>query len=270
MTAPLIALVTGANRGIGAEIVKQLAAKGIHVIAAARDITNTNGLLAQCKNDGHSVSTINLDVTNEEDCQAALEYVKSTHGKLDILVNNAGVALDQWVSGLDLDLNVIRQTMEVNVYGPLRLCQLFIPLMQNSGYGRVVNLSSELASMESSEMGSTVAYRSKQFESAFYRPPYGFAFDGTRKAVEEKNKQLAYITLWVNDVNVTKKQSSAFIHRLKKKVQQQNGGSIVLHERIFKNSDSNDKENIDKSWLPKELDNFIPWAKQQGFEFVLY
>ena len=89
-------------------------------------------------------------------------HVADTFGRLDILVNNAGVALDKWQSGLELNLDTLRETMEVNVYAPLRLCQLFVPMMQKNRHGRVVNLSSELASLTEMQMGYTLAYRSSK------------------------------------------------------------------------------------------------------------
>jgi len=160
MTDRKIALVTGANRGIGRAIALQLAAQDIHVIVAARDAEAGAAVVAEIESDGGAAEAIALDVTDVDQCQAALDHVTAAHGRLDILVNNAGVALDKWIPGLELDLDLLRQTMEVNVYGPLRLCQLFIPMMQAQRHGRVVNLSSELASLETMEMGYTVAYRS--------------------------------------------------------------------------------------------------------------
>lgn len=155
-----VALVTGANRGIGRAIALQLAAQGIHVIAAARDVEAGAVVVGEIESADGSGQTISLDVTNEEQCRAAHDFVVNSHGRLDILVNNAGVALDKWIPGLELDLDLLRQTMEVNLYGPLRLCQLFIPMMQAQRHGRVVNLSTELASLSTMEMGYTVAYRS--------------------------------------------------------------------------------------------------------------
>jgi NAD(P)-dependent dehydrogenase (short-subunit alcohol dehydrogenase family) len=78
---------------------------------------------------------------------------------LDILVNNAGIAPDQWVSGFDLEIDLLREIMEVNLYSGLRLTQLFMPMMKTSGYGRIVNMSSELATLSQCQMGSTIGYR---------------------------------------------------------------------------------------------------------------
>lgn len=160
MTDRKIALVTGANRGIGRAIALQLAAQGIHVIVASRDAEAGAVVVGEIESTGGSAESLCLDVAKEEQRLAAYDFVASSHERLDILVNNAGVALDKWIPGLELDLELLRQTMEVNLYAPLRLCQLFIPLMQAQRHGRVVNLSTELASLSTMEMGYTVAYRS--------------------------------------------------------------------------------------------------------------
>ena len=161
-SAKTIALVTGANRGIGLEITRQLAAKGIHVIAAARKAADSEKIVATLAAEGLTVSAFALDVADESQRLAIAEHIQTTYGRLDILVNNAGVAIDQWTSGFDVGLDKMRDTMEVNLYAPLRLIQLFIPLMKQQKHGRIVNLSSELASLSTTTMGSTVAYRTSK------------------------------------------------------------------------------------------------------------
>jgi len=160
MSEQKIALVTGANRGIGRAIAIQLAAQGIHVIAASRQLEAGQAVALEIASAGGSAEVLALDVTDETQRLDAYQHVVDQHGRLDILVNNAGVALDKWISGLELDLEQLRATMEVNLYAPLRLCQLFIPMMQQRRTGRVVNISTELASLSRMEMGYTVAYRS--------------------------------------------------------------------------------------------------------------
>ncbi len=156
-----VALVTGANRGIGLEVTRQLAEQGIHVVATARSEEQGRALLGEMAA-GLSVSTFVLEVTNTEQCQALMSHISEEYGRLDILVNNAGIAPDQWQSGFQLDTDLFKEVMDVNVYSPLRLIQLFTPMMQARGYGRIVNLSSELASLTTSEMGSTLAYRTSK------------------------------------------------------------------------------------------------------------
>jgi NAD(P)-dependent dehydrogenase (short-subunit alcohol dehydrogenase family) len=104
------------------------------------------------------VSFFPLDMTDEQSLLRVAEYVPRELGRLDILVNNAAVALDLKQPGLEIGMDVVRTTMETNVYGPLRLTQLFVPLMRQQGYGRVVNVSSGLGSFSRITAGK-LAYR---------------------------------------------------------------------------------------------------------------
>ena len=159
MSPETIALITGGNRGIGLAIAKQLGAKGIHVILACRDTQRAHEALLELQNADISASSISLDVNNADQRSQAVDTLLKRYGRLDILVNNAGVALDKWVTTQQLQLDVMRQTMETNLYAALHLSQLVLPTMKAQGYGRIVNLSSELASLSESEMGSSAAYR---------------------------------------------------------------------------------------------------------------
>ena len=159
MTDQKIAVVTGANRGIGLAITRQLAGQGIHVVATARDAEQGQAMLAELQAEGLPVSTFCLEVTDADACAALLAHINEHFGRLDMLVNNAGIAPDQWVSGFDVDINRLREAMEVNLYSALRLIQLFIPMMKAQGHGRIVNVSSELATISQCQMGSTIAYR---------------------------------------------------------------------------------------------------------------
>jgi NAD(P)-dependent dehydrogenase (short-subunit alcohol dehydrogenase family) len=157
-----VALVTGANRGIGLEIARLLAKQGIHVIATARKTADGEALVKTLAKEGLTVTSLPLDVSDEQQCQTVFKHIQDGYGRLDILVNNAGVAIDQWTSGFDVSLDKMRDTMEVNLYAPLRLIQLFIPMMKAQQHGRIVNLSSELASLSTTTMGSTIAYRTSK------------------------------------------------------------------------------------------------------------
>ncbi|CAA0081311.1 Putative ketoacyl reductase [Zhongshania aliphaticivorans] len=161
MTKFKTALVTGANRGIGLETVRQLAIKGIHVFATVRSLSSAEQLHKLIEQ-GLSVTVVQLDVCSQESVDTLAARLLSEHVKIDILINNAGVALDQWVPALELDIDLWRQTMEVNLYGALRLCQAFIPAMIADGSGRIVNVSSELGSLQDVQLGSTLAYRSSK------------------------------------------------------------------------------------------------------------
>jgi NAD(P)-dependent dehydrogenase (short-subunit alcohol dehydrogenase family) len=161
MTTVKTALVTGANRGIGLETVRQLAEKGLHVIATVRSLSQAAELQALAIQ-GLPVSIELLDVSSQQSVDALAARVLAKHKVVDILVNNAGVAMDKWVPALKLDIDVWRQTMDVNLYGALRLCQAFVPAMIQAGFGRIVNVSSELGTLSDVQMGSSLAYRSSK------------------------------------------------------------------------------------------------------------
>lgn len=144
---PKIALVTGANKGLGFEISKQLAKQGIQVILGARDIAKGQEAADKLKQQGLDVYPLTLDINNAGSIQGAVDAIKEKFGTIDILVNNAGVMLDWTTSVFDVDLNTVTQTLQTNLYGSFRLCQLCIPLMKASGYGRIVNMSSTLGSL---------------------------------------------------------------------------------------------------------------------------
>ena len=150
-----VALVSGANRGIGREIVRQLAERGIVTILGSRD--EEKGRAAAEGIDGE-VHVRRLDVTDEKGIQNLARSVEEEFGRLDILVNNAGVSIDRGQRGVDADLDVVKETLEMNLFGAWRLCEAFVPLMQRNGYGRIVNISSGMGALE--EMGGgSPAYR---------------------------------------------------------------------------------------------------------------
>lgn len=157
-----IALVTGANRGIGLEVARQLAKLNIYVILSSRN--KTKGLIAYQKfqEDGLNGTYHQLDVTDYLNIQTIAEYIKKEHGKLDILINNAGVVLDKNDSEtgtiFKAKLDTIRNSMETNVYGPLVLCQVLIPIMKKANYGRIVNVSSGMGQL-SDMNGGYAGYR---------------------------------------------------------------------------------------------------------------
>ena len=143
-----IALVTGANRGLGFAICRQLAQKGIAVILAARDPDKGRAACAQLNREGFDVChTVQLDVNSEDSIQSTIEQLSKSFGRLDILVNNAGIVVDDKATILDMKANVLQTTLKTNFYGPLALCQGCIPIMRARNYGRIVNISSTLGSL---------------------------------------------------------------------------------------------------------------------------
>jgi NAD(P)-dependent dehydrogenase (short-subunit alcohol dehydrogenase family) len=141
-----IALVTGANKGIGREISRQLATRGNFVLLGARDHERGENAAADLRAQSLPVEFIQIDVTLQPDVDLAAAEVESRHGRLDILVNNAGVAVD-WYPGSELAVEVFRETFETNVFGVFRVTKAFLPLLRKSAHGRIVNMSSGLGSL---------------------------------------------------------------------------------------------------------------------------
>jgi len=150
-----VALVSGANRGIGREIVRQLAEMGITTILGSRD--EEKGRTAAEGMNGNVVVK-RLDVIDEDSVDRLASFVEDEFGRLDILVNNAGIANDSGQRGVDADLGSVRETLEANLFGAWRLCKVFVPLMQRNGYGRIVNISSGMGALNDMGGGSS-AYR---------------------------------------------------------------------------------------------------------------
>jgi NAD(P)-dependent dehydrogenase (short-subunit alcohol dehydrogenase family) len=153
-----IAVVTGANKGIGFEIARQLAGLDIQVVLTARDADRGRAATAELASASTPPVFHPLDVTSDASISTLAAYLDQAYGRVDILVNNAGVALDKWRSALDLDLDTLRTTMETNVYGAFAVLKHMVPLLERSGRARVVNLASVLGSLESMG-GLTLAYR---------------------------------------------------------------------------------------------------------------
>lgn len=153
-----VALVSGANRGIGLEVSRRLAAEGATVLVGARDETKASEAVEEISTPGHDARPCILDVTDESSVTETARSLEEEFGRLDILVNNAGVALDKGERGESIDLDVVRETLEINLLGAWRLSQAVIPLMRRGAYGRIVNVSSGLGALE--EMGGgSPAYR---------------------------------------------------------------------------------------------------------------
>jgi NAD(P)-dependent dehydrogenase (short-subunit alcohol dehydrogenase family) len=142
-----VALVTGANRGLGLAISQGLAKRGITVIMGARDSKKGKQACSRLKRKGLDVYSEMLDVANERSIQIAVKHVLARFDRLDILVNNAGIMIDSVESVLSVSWHTIHKTLQTNVMGPLRLCRSCIPLMKAGGYGRIVNLASSLGSL---------------------------------------------------------------------------------------------------------------------------
>lgn len=154
-----VAVVTGANRGLGFEICRQLAVQGLEVVLTSRDASKGEAAAAQLKREGTGVVFRLLDVTDAAQAASLAQWLGSRYGRLDALINNAGILVDPKGSRvLSLDREVLRRTMETNVYAPLATAQSLVPLMRQNGYGRIVNVSSMLGQLDAMGPG-TPAYR---------------------------------------------------------------------------------------------------------------
>jgi NAD(P)-dependent dehydrogenase (short-subunit alcohol dehydrogenase family) len=152
-----IALISGANKGIGYEIARGLGAKKITVLVGARDEARGRAAAAKLKAEGAEARFVKLDVTDHETIRRAAEWIEKEFGRLDILINNAGIA--EWgFTPSNVDLAKVREVYETNFFGPVALIQDMLPLLRKSKHGRVVNVSSSLGSLTlSSDLNSPFA-----------------------------------------------------------------------------------------------------------------
>lgn len=147
MTTTKTALVTGANRGIGHEIARQLARAGHEVWLGCRDDKRGEEAAASLRAQGFKVHALQLDVTDDASVAAAAKSLAAQTGKLDVLVNNAGIAQGFEFQPASEPINNIKQVYEVNLFGPIRVTQAFIPLLKAASGARIVMISSELGSI---------------------------------------------------------------------------------------------------------------------------
>ncbi len=168
-----VAIVTGADRGIGFQICRQLGELGFQVVLTSPDPGQGKAAAEKLKNAGLAVTYRVLDLLNDRHPAALRSFVMKKFGRVDVLVNNAGISLDAGMSKvegllrrrikkapkkmgygegpgiLEADTDIMRATLDVNTLGALKMCQTFIPLMMKARYGRVINISSTLGQLNS-------------------------------------------------------------------------------------------------------------------------
>ena len=155
-----IAVVTGANRGIGLEICRQLGRRGgIRVFLTTRDETKGNAAARKLRDEGLDMEFYPLDVTSEQSVNTFAGWLEATCKRCDVLINNAGVMADPRGSRvLDSRPATYRETLETNFFGPLLLIRALAPMMKKARYGRIVNVSSGQGQLSAMGAG-TPAYR---------------------------------------------------------------------------------------------------------------
>ena len=152
MATNRIALVTGANKGIGFETARQLGQKGFHVLVGARNPDAGNNAVGSLQKAGISAEFIQIDVTDSERVRHAAKDVATKYDHLDVLVNNAAIMEDD-KNVLEVDEDTVLGTFTTNTLGPLHVTQSFVPLLKKSAHASIINMSSGLGQLN--EMGDT-------------------------------------------------------------------------------------------------------------------
>jgi NAD(P)-dependent dehydrogenase (short-subunit alcohol dehydrogenase family) len=153
-----VALVTGANRGIGLEVCRQLAGRGYVVVLGARDAEKGARVAQELAGD---VRAAQLDVADPGSVRTAAAWIDADVGRLDVLVNNAAILYDTWQRGIDADLDQVREALDTNLLGAWRVAQAVLPLLRRSPAARIVNVSSGAGAL--TDMGAgTPAYRTSK------------------------------------------------------------------------------------------------------------
>ena len=145
-----IALITGANKGLGFETARQLGTKGLKVLMASRNKERGNTAVEKLKAEGLDVEFVQLELTNEAEVEALVSYIETNYGKLDVLVNNAGIMHGGEPGGVNtaeiVKAEVLRETFDINFFSLVNFTQKILPLIKKSDSGRIINVSSILGS----------------------------------------------------------------------------------------------------------------------------
>jgi NAD(P)-dependent dehydrogenase (short-subunit alcohol dehydrogenase family) len=178
-----VAFITGANKGIGLETARQLGKLGVTIVMGARDLAKGERAAAELKKDGVDARALKLDVANETDRTAVANLIEKEFGHLDILINNAGVMLDPRTGNATstTPAAMLHETFETNFFAVVALTQTLLPLLRKSQAGRIVNLSSILASLTLHATEGSPVYNAKTF-----------AYDASKSALNAFTIHLAH------------------------------------------------------------------------------
>jgi NAD(P)-dependent dehydrogenase (short-subunit alcohol dehydrogenase family) len=182
-TGKKVALISGANKGIGLETARQLGKQGITVLLGARDLARGEAAAEQLKKEGVDVRAVKFDVVNAADIKAAADLVEKEFGKLDILINNAGVMFEP-IGGNNsstVSEKVLRDTFETNFFSSVAVTNAFLPLLKKSDAGRIVNVSSILGSLSLHATEGSPIYEAK-----------ALAYDSSKAALNSYTVHLAH------------------------------------------------------------------------------
>ncbi|HTH54255.1 MAG TPA: SDR family oxidoreductase [Edaphobacter sp.] len=182
-TEKKIALISGANKGIGFETARQLGKQGITILLGARDLAKGQAAAEQLKKEGVDARAVKLDVVKPDDVKAATESVANEFGKLDILINNAGVMLEPIGGNTTTTVSeeTLRDTFETNFFSAVSMTNAFLPLLKKSDAGRIVNVSSILGSLALHAAEGSPIYEAK-----------ALAYDASKAALNAYTIHLAH------------------------------------------------------------------------------
>ncbi|SFH55117.1 NAD(P)-dependent dehydrogenase, short-chain alcohol dehydrogenase family [Priestia megaterium] len=154
-----VALVTGGNRGIGYELVRQLAMDGFKVILTSRNSETGHEAVQKLKASHLDVSYVVMDISNEASILKAAATVSEQYGRLDVLINNAGIYLGENQKLVNIDPSILEKTLATNFFGAYHVIRSFMPLMEQQSYGRIINVSSEYGAMSEMSSSGVGAYK---------------------------------------------------------------------------------------------------------------
>ncbi|QNI37906.1 SDR family oxidoreductase [Edaphobacter albus] len=183
MSTKKVALISGANKGIGFETARQLGKQGITVLVGARDLGKGEAAASQLKKEGIDAQAIQFDVVNPADIKTGVEKVEKEFGKLDILINNAGIMLEG-IGGNNsstVSEEILRKTFDTNFFSAISVTRAFLPLLKKSEAGRIVNVSSILGSLTLHATEGSPIYEAKSL-----------AYDASKTALNAFTVHLAH------------------------------------------------------------------------------